>query len=404
MRVYFISTWSSESGLSNATVHPHLDQLASDSRVDEIVYFSVESLSGAKYMEATGKVLHCPVVQDKVSIPILSSALKHWATTHEILEMAANKRPDLVICRGAPAGIYGYKLWRRFGTPYYVESFEPHAEYMRQSGTWTRFDVKYLIQNRWEALVKKTASGLITVSDGYADFLIEKEDLPADKVLSVPCWVDSIKFDFDSEVRSVIRKRLGIEDALTCVYLGKFGGLYYDEEAFRAFGVIQNQVGGSLFLILLTSSDKKYVRKLLQKYGFEKHQYIIELVPHESISDYLSAADFAISFHKSIPLAFSFSPIKYGEYWACGLPVLAPEGVGDESSWIEKECVGGVADFLDESSINEALERIIQIMSDADHRNKIRKVSLVRRNKSHLIVTYREIIDSFYNSSKATHH
>ncbi len=395
MRVYFIAVWPCNSGLSQATVVPHLEQLATDSRVESIIYFSFESNLPTCSVNCNDKVRHIPILLKKYTVPFLSRVHSHLRAVR-IINAWVSKAPttSVVICRGASAGIYGYSLWMKFKIPYYVESFEPHAEYMRQSGTWSRFGIKYLVQSNREGKIKKTAQALITVSGKYADYLNRYERISSERLLTVPCWVDSQKFFFDPVARKEVRKRFCIGDRITCVYSGKFGDLYYEHEAFQALSILREQLDGKLYLILLTPTSGMRVEQHLAMYGFKKEDYCLDLVAYDSVFRYLSAADFAISFHKSFSMAFSYSPIKYGEYWAVGLPLLAPKGVGDDVEWIDFENVGAVVDMLNKSSLVNGMKQIYKILEDTAHREKIRQVALSRRGKACLEDTYSAVIDS----------
>ena len=96
---------------------------------------------------------------------------------------------------------------------------------MRQTGTWSRWDPKYLVQRRWEEQVKRRAAALITVSHGYARHLRERDGVPADRLHTVPCWVDGERFRIDTEARLRLRRQLGIGERLALIYAGKFGGI-----------------------------------------------------------------------------------------------------------------------------------------------------------------------------------
>jgi hypothetical protein len=69
-----------------------------------------------------------------------------------------------------------------------VESFEPHADYMLESGVWQRWNPKYIFEKRWEQKVKECAESLITVSTNYSRQLV-KEGVPEERIEMVPCCV-----------------------------------------------------------------------------------------------------------------------------------------------------------------------------------------------------------------------
>lgn len=394
MQIFFISTWPCDSGLSQATVLPHLEHLANDGRVDKIVYFSIEGLTSKRFVESTGKVEHIPLQIKTQDVSLFHKALAYRAVGRQIINKVTEVTPDLVICRGAPAGIYGYRIKQRFGIPYYVESFEPHADYMRYSGTWSRFGLKYFTQRRWEEAIKVTANGLITVSEAYARHLVVVERLPEQKIYTIPCWADTDEFRFDPDERFSIREVLGIDNRLVCVYVGKFGGLYHDVSILRALQHVREGLDNRLFVMVLTNADRRQVLNTLGETGFTEKDSYVDFVPHGRVFAYLSAADIGISFVKTTPCSFACSPIKNSEYLACGLPFISPPGVGDEADWLEEERAGVTADLTNPSSLTIAARQLKEIVSEQNTRQRIRRVAIERRGKATMTKIYDEIIKS----------
>jgi glycosyltransferase involved in cell wall biosynthesis len=306
-----------------------------------------------------------------------------------------------VICRGT-TGVYGELLQRHLGIPYVVESFEPHAHYMLQTGTWQRWDPKFLVQRRWEERVKRTALALITVSKGYARHLQEQEGISPDRPRTVPCWVDAERFRIDPEARSRLRQQLGIGDRLAVVYAGKFGGIYSPLRELEILRPLQQSLGQPLFVMVLTSADASAVRQQLSQAGFREDQVFVDCVPHSVVNAYLNAADLALSFINSGPWSFACSAIKHGEYWACGLPVLMPPGVGDETQWLEAERAGAIAPFHNPQAVQAAAVRLAQILGVPGHRQRIRAVGLRERSTEPLTATYHWLLNKIQLESLGT--
>lgn len=393
MRILFISTWPSGSGLSAATVHPHLEVLAADERVEVVHYISMEQSDAVQFASIEG-VVHEPV-HDRESPGIVGKALNHRRRVAGVKAIAERQRPDLVICRGAPAGAFGLSLHKQFGIPFCVESFEPHAERMVDAEIWRRNGLKYRIQKRWEKLSKQNATALVTVSDRYASYLAEEEHIEGRKLYSVPCWVDTNQFNFDEDERAKLRKQLNLDDRLVCIYVGKFGGLYYDDEAFAALGVISETVGRKWHLIVLTPDDKRVIKRQLQRAGIAARQADITEVAHDEVFRFLCAADFAVSFPKSTKWSFSCSPIKHAEYWACGLPVMIPENIGDESEWIETEQLGATMNVGDPDTVRIATQSVLSVLSESGLRSRIRNSAERLRGKTQLLEAYDSLLSKY---------
>jgi len=211
MRLFYIAPWPASDPLTLSTVVPHLLALAQEPGIDEITFFSCEKDSaqpaGTKpTFQIPPQIRHRPLYPPPApSFPLVRRIQLHNHLSGALMQSARHQKPDLVICRGT-TGIFGDMLQRRLGIPYAVESFEPHAHYMLQTGTWRRWDPKYLVQRRWEERVKRNASALITVSHGYARHLRDREGISPSRLRTVPCWVDGDRFRIDPQARLQLRQ------------------------------------------------------------------------------------------------------------------------------------------------------------------------------------------------------
>ena len=288
-----------------------------------------------------------------------------------------------MIGRGAPAGALAYLVWQKTKLPFYVESFEPHADYMLESGVWRRWDPRYLFQRHWEKRQKQLARGLMPVAENYRQQLIA-EGVPADCIVTVPCSVDAAAFAHDAAAGHRVRQRLGFAAPGTIVgiYVGKFGDIYYDEEAFELFRAAADHFGPAFRLIILSPNPEADVRRKLAAVGLGSDRAFVTKAPHGEVPDYLSAADFAFSPIRPAPCRRFCSAIKIGEYWASGLPVLVTPGVGDDSAIIAAEDGGAVFDLSQSGSVVAALARLATLLLVPDHRVRIHELALRHRSVS----------------------
>lgn len=398
MNIFYIAPWSIADPLCLTTVLPHIAVLASDERVDCITLFTYEN--NLQEYKINNDLLPPGVNHEPLhkafrhSIPLVNRIRHHQSVTKKVIASGLLLHPDLIICRGT-SGILGELIWRQLAIPYVVESFEPHAYYMLQTGTWRWWNLKYLVQRRWEERIKKTAAYLITVSQGYAKYLEVSEGIVSNRLRTVPCWVDSDRFVIDTEKRLHIREKLCIGNCLAVVYAGKFSGIYAPLHELMMLHHLQQGLGQPIFVIVLTSADRFDVLKQLHLSGFRDDQVFVDCVPHEDVNGYLNAADIAISFWSSGPWSFACSPIKHAEYWACGLPLLMSPLVGDEAHWLENEEAGATAIFSDSKSVEAAAHRLKSILGDVGHRERIRRIALNRRGPNLLQQVYDELLDVF---------
>lgn len=405
MRLFFLSPWPANDPLTLSTVYAHIEQLACDSRVSSVDYFTIEPFGECQPRRCLTSrpdisFRHHPIYRTKSYLPGLNRLRQHRQIKRVLYAAAHAWKPDLMICRGT-TGIYGDHLKCSLGIPYVVESFEPHAHYMLQTGTWARWDPKFLVQRRWEERVKRTAAFLITVSKGYARHLENPGGISPDRLYTVPCWVNAERFRIDSAARSRMRLRLGIGDRLAVVYVGKFGGIYSPLRELAMLHPLQQGLGHPLFIMVLTSADATAVRQQLRQASFPEDQFFVDCVPHDQVNSYLNAADLALSFINSGPWSFACSAIKHGEYWACGLPLLMPPGVGDEASWLESERAGAIAPFNDQQAVRAVAKRLLPILSESGHRQRIRKIGLRERGAEPLRQVYQLVLNNLSATTPA---
>lgn len=400
MRIFYISPWPASSPLAKSTVFPHLRALLHFEEVTALHVFAptgdedtpLENVLSDTRLPVQGRVHFHALPGRPRRLSLATRLMQHRWTAESISDFASKLRPALIFCRGT-AGIYGQLLLRSAGVPYVVESFEPHAEYMRQTGTWRSFDPRYLVQRKWEYDVKKNAAALITVSEGYADHLRSKERIAAERLFSVPCWVDTSRFNIAPELRERIRKKLGIKNQTVAIYAGKFGGIYCPSSVLQSFRELQPAFAGGLYVIILSDHDPAIVHRELDRAGVAPSDRFVGFVDHSEVNAYLNAADFALSFINAGPWSFACSAIKHGEYWAAGLPVLMPPGVGDESQWLEKRKAGFFVDFVNPQSVRRAGEHIAQLLRELGLRSRLHRLAEEERSAAPLAIAYRSILE-----------
>lgn len=394
MHICFVSYWGLNEGLSRATVLPHLRILADDPRVKRITLITIER-----------EPAHGNVDIDKVQHLALPSSP---ALTHKLFDKSRGRKAmesihretsiDLVIARSSLAGWMCIDFCTKHKVPLVVESFEPHADYMRESGVWKRLDPRYILTRRAEHRLMRKAAFLLPVSRRYADHLIAVHNVDPEKVKVMPCCVDPTTFAFDAAARARIREQLGLKsDHVVGIYTGKLGGMYLHEEAIALFRAAAEHWKCRFFLIIL-SPDRDGWKTAMGNVGFTDEDVYVNTVLQHEVADYLSAADFAFSLHKPGPAKMGISPIKNGEYLASGLPVMIPRGIGDDSHEIEKWNLG-VVFSLEELGQQEMFNNLDPMIVTRTTETRIAAWAAQKRGFNIVVKHYKYILDNILSKS-----
>jgi glycosyltransferase involved in cell wall biosynthesis len=122
------------------------------------------------------------------------------------------------------------------------------------------------------------------------------------------------------------------------------------------------------------------------------HEFVISLyVKHHEIAQYIGLADFAITPVKPVPSKRFCSPIKNGEYWAMGLPVVISNNISDDSEIIETNNIGVVLRAFSQEEYQNAVLKIDNLRSQPGLRNKIIKIARQYRGFEIAEKVYKEV-------------
>ena len=110
----------------------------------------------------------------------------------------------------------------------------------------------------------------------------------------------------------------------------------------------------------------------------------------------MSLGDFGLTPVKSVPTKKLCTPIKDGEYWAIGLPVVITPDISDDSDIIERYDIGAVIQSLDQKGYQSAIAKIDSLIlnNGPKLKAKIRKVAESYRSYRIADEIYKKIYSS----------
>ena len=210
----------------------------------------------------------------------------------------------------------------------------------------------------------------------------------------MPCAVDLNRFQTRPAARQELRERLGLRGTVF-VYAGKPGG-WYDTEEMVAFVSAAKRSFDRLTLLVLTAEDPAPFVALCER---AQVPMVSRAVAAAEMPAHLSCADVGLCFLKPFPSKLACSPIKLGEYLACGLPVVSTSGCGDYDQLIQMESTGVVVANSERDAYPEAAEKLKNLLRQPGIREKCRDAARRWVGLDEVVVPryaeiYEELVDS----------
>ncbi|MDB5001957.1 MAG: hypothetical protein JWQ34_182 [Mucilaginibacter sp.] len=312
----------------------------------------------------------------------------------KLLYFVNKKGVEYIHTWGTPAGAIGYLLSILSGKPLILDSYEPHAETMIENGTWKLNSWAYKILFELEIRQSHRAKYYIAAASGMKDYAQKTYNLQIDNncFFTKPACTDLEKFNFMYRDSQLINE-LDLDGKIICVYAGKFGGIYLDDEIFDFFKQCFKHWKGNFRILMLTNASIESISKQLQRVQIPNNVLIQKFVPHYDIPKYLAIADFALTPVKPIPTKRYCTPIKDGEYWATGLPVVITSNISDDSDIIEENNAGYVLKSLTDNEYNNAITKIDDLLKEDNGllKKRIRALAYKYRNFDIVEKIYRQI-------------
>ena len=282
-------------------------------------------------------------------LPMVGEFTFGWAARSllaRLTRLSAGPR-DVLHCRGYYSGCLIGDIRTRRGLPSVVDFRGVGTDELRQTErkgagkVRRRFHRRRIeLEGRIEERAVRDATAHTAVSGPLAAYLTEHYCMRKPPTV-VPCAYDDQLFRRDEDSRRRLRRELGWKDEeIVLVYSGSGNAWQRPEgtvELFRDFHRVDSR-----FRLLVVSTDRDVFQPLLARAGLEPPLAHLVSVAHAHVPAYLSAADVGLLLRDDALTNRVASPTKFGEYLACGLPVLVGGTVGDVNDTVLQEQVGWI--------------------------------------------------------------
>jgi glycosyltransferase involved in cell wall biosynthesis len=251
------------------------------------------------------------------------------------------------------------------GTRLFVDADGPLSQEYVDAGVWKEGSLGHRI-TAWGERRALELADVVAVLTSHRGREVTPW-LSGTPVYILPCAVDLNRFRPMTASRQALRDELGLKGTVF-VYAGKPGG-WYDTEEMVAFVAAAKEVFDPLTLLVLTGEDPTAFAELCQR---AQVPFLSQAIPPAEMPAYLGSADVGLCFLRPFPSKLSCSPIKLGEYLACGLPVVSTSGCGDYDELIRSESIGTVVANGQRDSYPRAAKDLKRLLSEQDIHGRCR--------------------------------
>jgi glycosyltransferase involved in cell wall biosynthesis len=279
------------------------------------------------------------------------------------------------------AGMSAYLLSLLTGATLVMDCYEPHAEASVENNDWKKNSLRFRLLFWLEKLQSKRARYVLSNTAGMREYAKKKYGVDFTHFCVRPNCTDLTQFSEEHIKKPDLLEKYGFTDKIVCVYAGKLGGIYLKKEVFDLFKVAHNYWEDKFRVLLLTPHMREEIEQMSAESGLDSRIITSLFAPHHLVPSLMGLADFGITPVKPVPTKRYCSPVKDGEYWALGLPVIIPQNIGDDAEIIATHGIGAVLPELSLQAYEEAIRQIDQLLQGdrTALRAKIRRVAQTYR-------------------------
>lgn len=278
------------------------------------------------------------------SPPVLSAMYDFEKGKQLVRKLAPKRKYAIVHSRSSMIGNIALLAKKITGAKLLFDMRGWWADEKRDSGNWSNpvFKPVYSYFKQLETTLFLKSTITISLTNVGKDEIIKLGYKKPEDIAVIPTCVNFKYFKpFDNEIRQAARKELNIpNDAWVLLYSGSIGGNYNSAMLLDMLKVML-ALNANSYLLVLTRSDREYIIQLAQERGVPMEAIRFATADYNQVHRYLMAGDVGVVNYAQAYSTIGRSPTKLGEYWACGLPVIAESGIGDMDYLLSRYPKGG---------------------------------------------------------------
>lgn len=222
---------------------------------------------------------------------------------------------------------------------------------------------KLSLARRLERLLLAGSDAVVVVSEAFRDHLLERRDLrgrvTSARIHVIPNRVEIARFENEIALRDSHRRGRGWDGSVVAAFIGSVAGWHRLDRTMEIMALVMSRLP-AVRLVAAVYPEAGEAERMAALAGVPGNRMEITTLPVEAVPPLLASADFGIMFIDSHVSKAVCAPIKFSEYMAAGLPIVASANVGDTETWIEREGLGIV---VDHNAPADAASSIVELLT-----------------------------------------
>ena len=229
----------------------------------------------------------------------------------------------------------------------------------------------YFLLEKWGI---KSASNLTSVSNTLS--MLVKKRFNVKKVYTIPCCVNFKDFEIKKKYISEIKRHLNFnKNDIIFVYSG---GLSYYQQIPKMLELWKKFIKYDFIKFLLLTNDDPHSNPItINKLKIFGKKLIHMNVSFSDIPKYLNSSNVGFMLRESRGLNSAASPVKFSEYLASNLKIVASPGIGDISSYIVKNKTGILVDI---NNLDKGEKDLKKLVFEISKNNFKREKNIIESN------------------------
>jgi glycosyltransferase involved in cell wall biosynthesis len=229
---------------------------------------------------------------------------------------------------------------------------------------------QYSFLKNIESRMIAKADIVLARTQSAVSYLAETNNIDKNKFHAVINGRDASLFKPGAGQVNTVKAALGIPaEAILLVYAGSLGPQYCFAEMISIYRAVK-QLHNNCYLLLLTGSGSFIENNKALLAGIEE-SVLVKQVAFTEMPKYLAAADAALALRRNFFSMKGVAPIKVGEYFLSGLPVILTPNTGDTETIFKNNEACFFINYFEDNAFDYAAKWIL-----ANYKNtEVKKVA-----------------------------